>query len=162
MLRAISTSLLVLISLLALRGSSSQQQEQAQQQLNKETIDAILRSVSPGCRSEMESALASQSDISEDCRMEIQAVLQSFQRPQDGVPEDSPQESSSSSKSTPKLPPSVHPGIYVAVFMAIFFTMIAIYIMYVNKLKSSFPQKQPKKLSKRKVEKMRQQNKPLG
>ena len=51
--------------------------------LTRETVDAILRVLSPSCLSEMEAALDSQSEISMECRFEIQSSIPHLLRPGD-------------------------------------------------------------------------------
>ena len=46
-----------------------------QQQINREMIETLLQVVSPGCRSEMESAIQSQTEVSPDCKFEIQQAV---------------------------------------------------------------------------------------
>ncbi len=124
----------------------------------RETIDAILRAISPNCRSEMESALQSQSDISDACKQEIQAFLRNYANPppmmeEEQYDQDIPYDSMPKSKSRSPPPQRlVHPGLYIAGFLLVFFISLAAYIVYVNKeLSSAFGDKKPKKLSKKKV-----------
>ena len=50
-------------------------QQQHDQTLTRETVDAILQVLSPSCRSETEAALDSQSEISMECKYEIQSSI---------------------------------------------------------------------------------------
>ena len=49
-----------------------------QQEINRETIEAIMNNVSPGCRNEMESAIQSQTEVTPDCKFEIQQAVRRF------------------------------------------------------------------------------------
>ena len=116
-----------------------------------------MRAVSPGCRSEIESALSAQSDVSDDCKQEIQTVLQSFaanmqKTQQHGeIPKEPPRDGTAEKQQQNMKTSAIHPGIWVLLFVIVFFSAVGIYVMYVNKiLTSAFPEKR-KKLSKKKV-----------
>ena len=47
-------------------------------ELDQEAIENIMRTVSPGCRTEIESAMESKSDITVECQTEIQNAIQSL------------------------------------------------------------------------------------
>lgn len=47
-------------------------------ELDQEAIEAIMRNVSPGCRSEIESAMETKTDVSAECQEEIQGSIQSL------------------------------------------------------------------------------------
>jgi hypothetical protein len=66
-------ALLFICGVLSQEGAGGQQQE-----INRETIEAIMNAVSPGCRNEMESAIQSQSDVSPDCKLEIQQAVRRY------------------------------------------------------------------------------------
>jgi len=118
----------------------------------RETIDAILRVVTPSCRAEVESALESQSDISDECKLEIQAVLQSFSQTDPQNPENVNREPPK--KSVPK-EHLIDPKIGVAIFVGLLITGVGGYVVYVNQLlQKYYPQKKEKKLSKKKVTSM--------
>ena len=57
---------------LSMQQSDQQQQDQT---LTRETVDAILQILTPNCRTEMEAALDSQTEISMDCKFEIQSAI---------------------------------------------------------------------------------------
>lgn len=65
--------LLFICGALSQDGASGQQQE-----INRETIEAIMNAVSPDCKNEMETAIQSQSDVSPDCKLEIQQAVRRF------------------------------------------------------------------------------------
>ena len=62
-----------LVVLSAIFGQSSEEDNQAL--LTKSHIDRILENISTQCRTEMESALDSQMEVSERCKVEIQTAL---------------------------------------------------------------------------------------
>eukprot|EP01006_Ploeotia_vitrea_P048726 TRINITY_DN67268_c4_g1_i1.p1 TRINITY_DN67268_c4_g1~~TRINITY_DN67268_c4_g1_i1.p1 ORF type:complete len:126 (-),score=17.40 TRINITY_DN67268_c4_g1_i1:508-885(-) len=53
-------------------------EEQPRVELDREAIEGIMRTVSPGCRSEIESAMETKSDVSTECQTEIQEAIQSL------------------------------------------------------------------------------------
>ena len=104
----------------------------------------------------MEAALEAQSDISDECKQEIQAVLNSFsQQAEAQTGGQASFEGQSDSQSKPSKAPKKHfinPGIGIAVFVVILFSGVAIYVVYVNQLlQKVFSGKKEKKLSKKKV-----------
>jgi hypothetical protein len=126
-----------------------------QQQIQRETIEAILSMVSPECRSEMESAIESQTDVTEVCKLEIQKAVQTISGYNPRYQEDQPDQDGTQSQPDQKTPPprsGIHPGFWIAAFVIALFGSAAAYIVQVSKiLEDAFPQKAPKKLSKKKV-----------
>lgn len=53
-------------------------EEYQKAELDREAIENIMRTVSPGCRYEIEGAMESRGDVSEDCQAEIQGAIQSL------------------------------------------------------------------------------------
>ena len=60
-----------------------QNNQQQDQTLTRETVDAILQTLTPNCRTEMEAALDSQTEISMDCKYEIQRAIPQLLSPED-------------------------------------------------------------------------------
>ena len=63
--------------------SVQQNGDQQDQTLSRETIDAILQILSPQCREETEAAIHSQTEISTNCKYEIQSVIPNLLTPED-------------------------------------------------------------------------------
>lgn len=62
-----------------------QNQEQQTIQLTREAVEALLQVFSPPCKLEVESALSSQTtDISDECKYEIQRAFAAYQLQQQG------------------------------------------------------------------------------
>mmetsp|Transcript_357 Transcript_357/g.654 ORF Transcript_357/g.654 Transcript_357/m.654 type:complete len:162 (-) Transcript_357:171-656(-) len=134
------------------------QQQQQQVEINREMIEAILNTVSPGCRSEMEAAIESQTEVSQDCKVEIQQAVQTlsggFNRQQSQQQDDGDAPSQPGNSNPPRN--GIHPGYWIAAFVIALFGGVAAYVMHVNKLLAEkAPPKAPKKLSKKKLEKER-------
>jgi hypothetical protein len=77
--------MMILLVFLGLLHLSVQQDDQQQrdQTLTRETVDAILQILSPNCRAEMEAALDSQTEISMNCKFEIQNAIPQLLSPED-------------------------------------------------------------------------------
>ena len=153
---------LTMISSFFLSSLSQDPPEQQQQQINREAIEAILNLVSPPCRSEMEIAIETQSDVSLDCREEIQKAVQIIsgyqqqhqqQQQQDNYGNEGDSQSTESSDTTKVTPKhTIHPGFWIAGFVLVLIGGATAYIIHVNKLlQEAFPEKSHKKLSKKKV-----------
>lgn len=135
--------------------------EQQQQQINREAIEAILNLVSPACRSEMEIAIESQTDVSQDCRIEIQKAVQTIsgyqqqynQEYSNDQQDETTDETTQSDENTKVVnKPFIHPGFWIGAFVLVLIGGATAYIVHVNKLlKDAFPEKPQKKLSKKKV-----------
>jgi len=52
--------------------------EQPRVELDQEAIEAIMQNVSPGCRSEIEGAMETKTDVTSECQEEIQGAIQSL------------------------------------------------------------------------------------
>ena len=110
---------------------------------SRETIEEILSVVSPGCQNEVATAMEQQTDISDECKKEVQAVLMSMH----GQP-DAP----AAEEVATKPRDGIHPGVWIAVFVAVLFGSVGAYVNYANKIiKEAYPEKPQKKLSKKKV-----------
>mmetsp|Transcript_23642 Transcript_23642/g.47713 ORF Transcript_23642/g.47713 Transcript_23642/m.47713 type:complete len:211 (-) Transcript_23642:3-635(-) len=173
------------------QSQQGQQEEQPQQTLTltREYIDSLLQVLTPACRMEMEGALASQTEVSHECKMEIQQVMQRFQSDPDApklpdqqqmpptdadgnvIPPTSGKaaraakraaaaaaEAGTSAGTGGEVKPGTSPLVPIFLFVLALFGMGAALVMYVNaerkKAGTSFVR--PKKLSKKKEEKMRQ------
>lgn len=120
---------------------------------SREAIEAILNLVSPSCKSEMEAAIESQTDVTSECKVEIQQAVQIIsgynrrEEQEQGQGEQQP--------STPPPPPprdGIHPGYWIAAFVVVLVGGVTAYVIHVNKLlEEAFPPKPVKKLSKKKV-----------
>lgn len=120
----------------------------------REMIEAILNMVSPSCRSEMEAAIEEQSDVSNECKIEIQKAVQIIsgynqnQQMQEGEEDQQP----SAATNTPPPKNGIHPGYWIALFVVVLVGGVTAYVLHVNKLlEEAFPRKPAKKLSKKKV-----------
>lgn len=110
--------------------------------------------VSPSCRSEMEAAIEEQSDVSNECKLEIQKAVQviSGYNQNQQMQEDEEDQSASATKNTPPPRNGIHPGYWIALFVVVLVGGVTAYVIHVNKLlEEAFPPKPAKKLSKKKV-----------
>lgn len=153
--------LLVVVALVVV--CNGQQPEQQTVQLTREMVDALLQVLSPTCKMEMEAALGSQGDISDECKYEIQRTMGSFQNNGFDAPVDSgesmnqeetfdapkPKKTKAAPAST--APPAVSPVLYIVGFVVAFFAGIAGLVVYLNKQRANIETVKPKKLSKKKV-----------
>lgn len=138
---------------------SQEQSEQQTQQINREAIEAILSLVSPACRSEMEAAMESQTDVSQECRSEIQKavhIISGYQQRQgqefQGEEGEESEETENAAETKPVPKHAIHPGIWIAAFVVLLIGGASAYVMHVSKLlQEAFPEKPQKKLSKKKV-----------
>lgn len=137
---------------------AAQQGEEQQHtvQLTREMVDTLLQVLSPNCRIEMEGALSSQLEISDECKYEIQRTLASFQSNQELADEDGnsqPTPSSTKEPSAAKPAPvgGVSPTIYIFGFVTAAAAVVAGLVVYVNSNRTTPPAAKPKKLSKKKV-----------
>lgn len=155
--------LLCIVVLVALSFGSGQQPEQQTVQLTREMVDALLQVLSPVCKLEMEAALGSQGEISDECKYEIQRTMASFQNNGFDAPVDpaegsfaedtfeppKPKKAAASASNTP--PGGVSPVVYIVGFVVAFFAAIGGLIVFVNKQRANGIPLKPKKLSKKKV-----------
>ena len=135
--------------------------EQHSTTLTRENVEALLRVLSDTCRAEMESALNTQSDITVECKGEIQEALMKLNIPLGQQPP--PQEQSSNTgkqkrRETEKLSedgvakdPIISPIYSIIGFIVIFFGAITSFVVYVSKQRADYITKKPKKISKKKV-----------
>lgn len=144
-----------------------QQQQQQSTTLTRDNVEALLRVLSDTCRSEMESALNKQSDISAECKEEIQGALISLnipigqqQPPQEQQNNRGDADSGKQRRAANRVEedmnitqksPGVSPIYYVLGFVIVFFAIIAGLVIYVSKQRADYMTKKPKKLSKKKV-----------
>ena len=64
------------MSSLLLQTVTAQPEQQGEEQgLNRETVEHLLRVVSPSCREEMQEALSEQAELTLECKEEIQSAL---------------------------------------------------------------------------------------
>lgn len=151
-LRQVCPTLLFLISITSITS-------QPQQQLDKDTVEAILRNVSPGCRAELESALEAQAHVSQDCMIEIESVMISLKGEGVGMAEGDQSGDfgyGEEEEPKPKKEPKRHEYtiFWVLGFVIVFISAISGFVLYINKVKGEYlPDKRPKKLSKKKLEK---------
>lgn len=138
------------------------QEQQQSTALTRENVEALLRVLSDTCRAEMESALNTQSDITVDCKGEIQEALMRLNIPIGQQPP--PQEQSSSTGKQKRRDAekaaedgaainatSISPIYSIIGFIVIFFGTIASFVVYVSKQRGDYITKKPKKISKKKV-----------
>jgi len=170
-IRTMTVSLMVIlafaVTICYLNGQQYEQTQQQQQQqsttLTRENVEALLTVLSDACRAEMEAALNTQSDISVDCKEEIQGALVSLniplgqQPPQNQQeefqqqPRKEKQEKKNSGESGRSSAPIIPPIYSVLGFVLVFFGGIAGLVFYVSNQRSTYFSKKPKKISKKKV-----------
>lgn len=130
-----------------LLGLSVYAQEEGEQQvtLDKETLDAIAARASPVCRSELEAALAQQTEISMDCKQEIHKILLSLSDKYASATPDA------GIDGAPPVP-SGNPGLWIGVFVTLALIAVGSYVHYVNSAMAEVGGEKVKKpLSKKKV-----------
>jgi hypothetical protein len=151
--------LVVLLAALALQCAVSQLGDEQQHtvQLTREMVDALLQVLSPNCRTEMEGALSSQMEISDECKYEIQRTLSAFQNSQgDAQSTDQPAQTKPASQDTTSATKSaaiggVSPAVYIFGFVSAAVAAVGALVVYVNGHRSAIPASKTKKLSKKKV-----------
>lgn len=143
------------VVLLLVMSASIAAQDPPQQQvsLTRESVEQLLQVLSPTCRSEMEGALAAQTDISDACKYEIQNALINFgvaapssgQGEDQSLPQNQPPRAAQATS-------SANPVIYIIGFVVL---LIAIAVALVVQRSKYLSEKavfvKPKKLSKKKV-----------
>lgn len=140
-------------------GPEQQQQSTA---LTRENVEALLRVLSDACRAEMESALNTQSDITVNCKEEIQEALMRLNIPLGQQPP--PQEQTSNTGKQKRRDAekaaedaaannanNISPIYSIIGFIVIFFGAISSFVVYVSKQRGDYITKKPKKISKKKV-----------
>jgi hypothetical protein len=160
-------------------GGNPQQQQQQQQQitLTKEAIEKILSMLSGGCRAEMESALAMRGEISDECKIEIQNSMRKINlaeytasrgaSAEDGGENGVPLEQGGGQdgqrtrrkERTTTQESWINPYYAIAAFTILLFGSVIGYVWYFNSVAT--PDRlsaKPKKLSKKKEEKLRQKS----
>eukprot|EP01038_Epipyxis_sp_PR26KG_P007550 gene7550-10289_t len=149
----IASSIIFLI--FAQIGTSQPQQQTIQ--LNKDSIDSLLQVLQPRCRQELEDALTSQKDLSNDCKGEIQIALQQYNIPV-GLGAENEEGGSSSSTPLDEADQNYKPNPYERPSKPSRGdkTPASLLIWFVNSQRSQFLVKKPKKISKKKEEKLRQ------
>jgi len=173
-----SVSLLIGLLLLGISGFAAVQQKQQQgggATLTRESVEKLLEVLSFECRSEMESALAQQSEISMNCKLEIQQAIQEYsipiqQAPQESTAELTEEDDDLSDESEQKVNKEsvqndaklkvkkeggISPIYSIIAFVIVFFGGIAAYVAVVIQTKGTLPAVKPKKLSKKKEEKLK-------
>lgn len=180
----ISTRFFLVLFLLGISTIVSQQQQQQGATLTREAVDKLLEVLSFECRSEMEAALAQQSDISMECKIEIQQAIQEHRipiqnagpPPSDAILEDSEDEDGSDeqfeqnaranqqndAKLKVKKEGGISPIYAILAFVVAFFGAAAAYVVQVNKSRANLPVLKPKKLSKKKEEKLKQKKEKMN
>jgi hypothetical protein len=135
--------LTVLIAVAAQEGApeAPPADEQPRVELDQDAIEAIMRNVSPGCRTEIEGAMETKTDVSGDCQEEIQGAIQSLNikpkttRPKrsrkaksaDGSGDDSSADAEREerkqrrAKKAKSAEPMVHPAFTLVAYLALFF-----------------------------------------
>jgi hypothetical protein len=137
---------------------------QSQQVMNQEIIEALWNLLSPGCKSEMEAALGTKSDISAACKAEVQSGLISL----NVIPDPSMQQAEGQNPNSQQQQQAKQPKaeailetdqtgktnaiLAIAGFVVFLFCAAAVYVAYANKAAAAAGDlKKPKKLSKKKV-----------
>lgn len=157
------------LMLLSLRGQQENPPPPGSTTLTRENVEALFQVLSSVCRTELESALGAQAEISIECKEEIQSAMVSLNIPfgQQPPPADTPnlqqmdeeqmfdQPPPKRSRAKQERKPQDGVIYYVIGFVALFFAVVGGYIAYVNSIRGEVVVKQ-KKLSKKKEEKLRQ------
>jgi hypothetical protein len=154
--------IVVIVMALAVSGSTARangnEEQQQTVQLTREMVDALLQVLSPTCRVEMEGALGSQMEISDECKYEIQRTLASFQNNGQqesdfrGEEAEPPRKAPAAAKAAAPPAGGVSPLVYIFGFVAAAIAGVAGLVMYVNGQRGAAPSApKPKKLSKKKV-----------
>jgi hypothetical protein len=103
----------------------------------------------------MEAAIESQTDVSPECKVEIQQAVQvisGFNNQNQGEEEQEEDQQPSDTVATPPPRTGIHPGFWIAAFVVALVGGVTAYVVHVNKLlQEAFPPKPVKKLSKKKV-----------
>jgi hypothetical protein len=135
----------------------AQQDQQHTIQLSKETVENLLHVLTPGCSSELESALQYQTEVSYDCKDEIQLSLQTMKDQNSDFTTDEPN-ARDNAKSQEKLKisattkPLINPLYSIIGFVLLSIVGISIFVITINKQRDpESKSKKPKKLSKKKV-----------
>lgn len=166
---------LVLAIVVLCAAVSAQQEQQQQVTLTREKLDQLLQLMTPICRTELEGALASQGQISTDCRAEIQSAFQTLgvdleQAAEEGsaapqeAPESRPRRSQQAKADAPEasaIPETAQSSTTILAIVAFLVALAAAlggYVVYVNSQRAADPEavKKAKKLSKKKEEKLKQ------
>lgn len=137
--------------------------------LTRENVEAILETLSrrnPACQAEMEAALGSQTEVSGDCKIEIQTVLVELDIPIVPPTEAELRANANIPRAdfrTKKAAPAgiLSPFYLLGGFLVVLFGSIVGYIVFVNSSRGDALTKPSKKLSKKKEEKMRNKGKKL-
>ena len=131
--------------------------------LNRETVDALLQTLSPTCRVEFEQIIESQGgvDISMECKIEIQNTLQQMgglnmeqqQQQQQQQQQEQEQFDRRKKKQTVPSKDGIHPLIYIFGFLIL--AVIAFTVAVFNVSSKQKGAEIRKKISKKKLEKQK-------
>ena len=134
--------------------------------LNRETVDAILQTLSPDCRVEFEQVIESQgnADISMECKIEIQNTLQQMgglnreameeqQQQQQQQQQEQQQFNRGKRKQKAKSEGGIHPLVYIFGFLVLVIIGICLVVYRVSTKEKGNELR--KKLSKKKLEKQK-------
>ena len=134
--------------------------------LNRETVDAILQTLSPDCRVEFEQVIESQgnADISMECKIEIQNTLQQMgglnreameeqQQQQQQQQQEQQQFNRGKRKQKAKSEGGMHPLVYIFGFLVVVIIGICLAVYRVSTKEKGIELR--KKLSKKKLEKQK-------
>jgi hypothetical protein len=142
------------------------EQEDQQQtiQLTRESVEKLLQVLTPACKIEMEAALGSQVEISDECKIEIQRIVATFQttgsdsdgengrsRMRQTGQGEKKQKPGKASSAPPTKNKNVSPIFSIAAFVVSFVVVVAGLVMYINSKRAAQVVLKPKKLSKKKV-----------
>lgn len=95
-----------------------------------EMAQQIFRSVSPGCRDEMQRSMSEQTELSDQCKMEIQAVIRESAMGRAAAGEGAAPRAAPPAEDVPFY---ASPGMLVLVFVVLFVAGIGAFAFYVHK-----------------------------
>ena len=114
------------------------QDEQQEQGLNRETVEHLLKVVSPSCRDEMQDALSEQTELTLECKEEIQSALR--ERNGDAVPPPGANSNSGAGSSLPPMESRDNTAIYLVVFfIALFLAALGGFCFWAYDQRSKVP-----------------------
>ncbi len=106
--------------------------------LNRETVEHLLRVVSPSCREEMQEALSEQTELSGECKEEIQSALRERTA-------SNPNAGAGAAQALPAEPQDNTAIYLILLFVLLFVGALGGFCWYVNEEKKKLPPPKAKK-----------------
>ena len=124
--------------------------------LNKNSVEALMSSLTPNCRMGLEAAMGAQAQLSDECKEEIQSMLIAAQQKGgklDGEPAAAAPvgTGAGTGSATGNARTITNPAIAIAGFIALLFAGIGALVVYMNSVRSAGVTPKSKKISKKKV-----------